>query len=61
MNPEVEDKAGIGSVESSDKGIFLGNSQDFADYYTGLTDEEDVLLVYEYNEEEILSGNPNDH
>lgn len=61
MNPEVEYKAGIGSVESSDKGIFLGNSRDFADYYTGLTDEEDVLLVYEYNEEDILSGNPNDH
>lgn len=42
-------------------GLYLGTSKKFVmDYYSGLTDYEDVLLTYEYSPDDLLSGNPDD-
>lgn len=53
----------IGSVEEySGKGLFLGTSKDFClDYYScGTADEDDeLLLTYEYNLQDIIQGDPN--
>jgi len=39
------------------KGGFLGTTKKFAiDHYSGLTDEEELLLVYEFQPEDIVSG-----
>lgn len=49
----------IGEQNQDLKGFFLGTSTEFAtDYYTGLSDYDDVLLEYEYNSEDVLRGNP---
>ena len=49
----------IGEQNQDPKGFFLGTSAEFAtDYYTGLSDYDDVLLQYEYNSEDVLRGNP---
>lgn len=49
-----------GSVESDSTGIYLGSSREFCiDYYSGLTEYPDVLLSYEFNEEDLLRGDPN--
>lgn len=45
-----------GSVLSSQDGIFLGTSEDFCEYYTGSTDDHDVILTYEYEGSDILRG-----
>lgn len=45
----------IGAIDSS---IYLGTSKDFClDYYSGLTDDRDILLIYSYHESDIVSGN----
>ena len=41
--------------------LFLGTSEQFClDYYTGGTDDQDMLLTYEYNIADVVSGEP-DH
>jgi hypothetical protein len=40
-------------------GIYLGTTRAFCEaYYTGLTDGDDVLLTYEYDERMLVSGDP---
>ncbi len=49
----------IGETNQDPKGFFLGTSQEFAtDYYTGLSDFDDVLLEYEFSPDAVLRGNP---
>jgi hypothetical protein len=41
---------------NSPQGIYLGSSQQFViDYYSGMTDGEELLLTYSFNEEDALS------
>ena len=53
----------IGSVTGfNGEGLFLGTSKDFClDYYScGTLDEDDeLLLTYEYNQQDIIQGDPN--
>jgi len=40
-------------------GLFLGTTEAFVrDYYLGLTDEPEAILVYEYDDADVLSGDP---
>lgn len=50
----------IGKVTTaSGAGLFLGTSKNFViDFYTGLTDFDDVLLTYKYDRTDVLSGTP---
>ena len=42
--------------------FYLGTSKKFAlDYYSGLTDEKEVLLTYWYMNRDIVSGGPPNH
>jgi hypothetical protein len=52
----------IGSTTSvGGAGLYLGTSKDFVmNYYSGLTDYDDVLLTYKYDMDDVLSGNPDD-
>jgi len=56
------DKSEIGLSEGTvysfgGKGGFLGTTKKFAtDYYSGLTDEKELLLTYEFRPEDIVSG-----
>jgi len=50
-----------GSVIEDPNGIYLGTSEDFVmTYYTGLTDYDDLLLTYQYDDKDIIKGNKND-
>ena len=61
QNPDLEYHAKIGTVESPTNGMFLGTTKDFVlDYYTGMTDKQDALLVYTYDPADVISGNPNE-
>lgn len=41
------------------KGTHLGTSRDYViDYFSGGTDYEDLLLTYEYDERDLLKGDP---
>lgn len=53
-------KLEIGRVDSmSGNGIYLGSNRKFCeDYYCGLSDDQDVLLTYEYDDANILTGSP---
>jgi hypothetical protein len=45
------------TVGSMDHNIYLGTSKPFVlAYYTGLTDEQDLLLTYRFTRENILQG-----
>lgn len=50
----------IGKVTTaSGAGLYLGTSKGFVmDFYTGLTDFDDVLLTYKYDRDDVLSGDP---
>jgi len=38
--------------------VFLGNSEEFVkNYYTGLTDNVDILMTYEFDEHDIIKNN----
>lgn len=51
----------IGAETLDPKGLYLGTSRQFCiDYYSGLSDFEDLLLTYEYNVNDVLAGSP-DH
>lgn len=52
----------IGTVETPEKtGLYLGTTKEFVKtYYTDLTDDSDLLLVYEFDEKDIKVGNVND-
>jgi hypothetical protein len=42
------------------QGLFLGTTPQFVkNYYTGLTDDQDLFLTYEYEESDLLGGDPN--
>jgi len=61
QNPDLEYRAEIGTIESPANGMFLGTTKDFVlDYYAGMTDKQDALLVYTYNPSDVISGNPNE-
>ena len=41
---------------------YLGTSKQFClDYYTGGTDDQDLLLTYEFNEQDVIQGDPFHH
>lgn len=41
------------------EGLFLGTTREFCeDYYTGLTDGDDILLTYAYEDDDVLRGAP---
>ncbi len=50
----------IGHIEEpGGEGLYLGNTPSFAmDYYGGLTDYPDVLLTYEFTDEDLIRGDP---
>lgn len=49
------------SISAEGKGIHLGSSKEFCqNYYSEMTDDQDMLLTYEFLPEDLLSGNP-DH
>lgn len=52
----------IGTIESPEKtGLYLGTTKEFVKtYYTDLTDDSDLLLIYEFDEKDIKVGNMND-
>jgi len=61
QNPNLEYSVKVGTVESPNEGLFLGTDKDFVmNYYSELTDKEDALLTYEYDVEDVLSGNPDE-
>ena len=58
QNPDLEYNVKVGTVESPANGMFLGTTEDFVkDYYLEMTDKQDALLIYEYNAEDVISGN----
>lgn len=41
--------------------MYLGTTEQFVrDYYTGSTDGDEIILVYEYDPKDVISGNPHD-
>ena len=56
---EKEYPLSIGSEISDANGIYLGTSEKFCiDYYSELTDYDDILLIFSFNKEDILKGDP---
>jgi hypothetical protein len=50
-----------GSVIKSKQGVYLGTSKKFVlDYYSGLTDDQELLLTFEYNPRDLIKGNPDE-
>jgi hypothetical protein len=48
-----------GDVITDPKGVFLGTTKNFCiDYYSGMTDNQDLLLTYEYMAKDLLRGDP---
>ena len=48
-----------GSVITDLKGFFLATNIAFAkDYYSGLTDDQDMILTYEYHPDDVIFGDP---
>lgn len=44
-------------VGASEENLYLGTDRQFClDYYTGLTDDQDMLLSYSYSQSDIISG-----
>lgn len=61
FNTKIQIPIIIGSEIIDSKGLFLGTSRQFCiEYYSGLSNYEDLLLTYEYNMTDIIQGNPND-
>lgn len=54
-------EAKIGTIVNLQK-FYLGTSKQFVlDYYSDMSDEDEVLLTYEYSDNDIVSGGPPDH
>jgi len=54
MTPKIGEVHKMGG-----KGIYLGTTKDFVeDYYTGLTDLDEVILTYKYSLSDVTSGDP---
>jgi len=50
-----------GDVIEDPNGIYLGTEEQFVlDFYTGLSDYDDLLLTYEYEDSDILKGSKHD-
>lgn len=48
-------------ITMSGNGIYLSNSEDFVkNYYSGLTDNDEVLIKFEYDPSSIISGSDQD-
>ena len=61
QNPDLQYNVKVGTVESPSGGMFLGTTKNFViDYYSEMTDKEDALLVYEYDPEDVISGQPDE-
>ena len=61
QNPDLQYNVKMGTVEAPTNGMFLGTTKDFViDYYSEMTDKEDALLVYEYDPEDVISGQPDE-
>lgn len=44
------------------QGLYLGTSKKFCmDYYSGGTDDSDVLLTYEYSPKDLIKGDPTEN
>jgi hypothetical protein len=57
-NSDVDLKIGSTIGGDNDR-IFLGTSEQFVgDYYSGLTENDDVLLTYVYDDADIIQGDP---
>lgn len=57
QNPDLQYNVKMGTVETPTNGMFLGTTKNFViDYYSEMTDKEDALLVYEYDPEDVISG-----
>ena len=61
QNPDLQYNVKMGTVEAPSSGMFLGTTKNFViDYYSEMTDKEDALLVYEYDPEDVISGQPDE-
>ena len=61
QNPDLQYNVKMGTVEAPTNGMFLGTTKNFViDYYSEMTDKEDALLVYEYDPEDVISGQPDE-
>ena len=41
------------------KGFYLGSSKEYVlTYYSGLTDDDELLLTYEFSKDDLLEGDP---
>lgn len=50
------------NITMNKNGMYLSNSQEFVKtYYSGLTDNDEILLAFEYNPSDIISGNDVDN
>lgn len=46
------------NLSMSGDGVYLSNSRDLVvDYYTGITDNDEVLLTLEYDDKDLIDGN----
>jgi hypothetical protein len=53
-NPKLQYNLAIGSTTGD---TFLGTTEQFVkDYYSGTTDDQELLLVYSYDPADIVSG-----
>lgn len=61
MDSSQEIPSRIGSIVRSGRGFYLGTTEVFVrDYYQGMTDYPDALLVYSYSESDLIRGNPDE-
>ncbi|MHA2051867.1 MAG: hypothetical protein ACW986_19845 [Promethearchaeota archaeon] len=48
--------------DGSPKGFFLGSSKEYVlDYYSGLTDDDELLLTYEYDKSDVVGDSWNNN
>lgn len=59
QNPDKYYSLRIGEIEEDPSGFFLGTTKEFVtDYYSGLTEDQDILLEYSYDSDDLLFGDP---
>jgi hypothetical protein len=58
--PSMDADTAVGkTVKYPGKGLFIGTTRKFClDYYSGLTDMEELMLTYEISPSDILTGTP---
>ena len=55
-NIPIDINIGNWAITDSPKGMYLGSSKQYVlDYYSAMTDGEELLLTYEFNTEDALS------